>query len=314
METSDVAEGKVSVILSFRNESSVIPELIERLSAVFIKEKTNYELIFVNDDSTDSSLEILVDQAKRDSHIKIINMSRRFGVIECIMAGMNNAAGNAVIYMDTDLQDPPEIIPEMLAKWRDGADVVITVRRSRQGETRFRMFMTSLAYRMISFLSEIPVEDNSGDFRLLSRRAVNELLRIKETTTYLRGLTAWIGFVQARVEYDRAPRGDGVTKFPGTFSMGALRQFLHGIVTLSMAPLYLIIVIGLASSLLAISGMIYSAISSSSPEWLGWGSFIFFLWGGLMSAIGVIAIYVSSILKNVRSRPFYIIKDMIGFD
>jgi len=171
-------KSKISVVFSFRNEADVLDELIERVLAMFKIEGCAHELIFVNDNSTDRSLEILQDYAGKNRSIKIVNMSRNFGVGECVLAGMEYASGDAVIYMDTDLQDPPEVIPELLAKWRDGADLVYTRRLSRGGETAFRLAMTRLAYRIINTVSEIDMPVEAGDFRLLSRRCIDELLEM----------------------------------------------------------------------------------------------------------------------------------------
>ncbi|HEY4635767.1 MAG TPA: glycosyltransferase family 2 protein, partial [Rhodospirillales bacterium] len=196
VKRSAPGDGLVSVVLSFRNEAEVLPELIRRLDAVLSKDLDDYELVFVNDDSTDGSLEVLIAARADNRRIKIVNMSRRFGQPECLMAGIAHAKGDAVIYMDADLQDPPEVIPDMLAKWRDGAEVVYTVRTRREGENPLKMWLTRLAYRAINVSSEIDMPVNAGDFRLLSRVVRDRLLDLAEHDPYARGLVPWIGYRQ----------------------------------------------------------------------------------------------------------------------
>jgi polyisoprenyl-phosphate glycosyltransferase len=204
----------VSVVLSFRNEAENIPTLISRLAAVFVSCDAEYELLFVNDASTDQSMSVLMAERERNARVKILNLSRRFGVAEGVMAGMAWAGGDAVIYMDVDLQDPPELIPLLLERWRGGADVVHTVRTNRRGESALRVKATRLAYRLIQYGSTIDLPVDAGDFKLLSRRAVNHLLGLRESDPYLRGLVAWLGFNQVVVPYERAARHAGETRFP----------------------------------------------------------------------------------------------------
>src|SRR6187549_120987 len=199
----------ISVVFSFRNERQNIPTLIARLDTVFSRTATDYELLFVNDASDDGSLDALVDERSRNPRVKVINMSRRFGVSECARAGMAAASGDATIIMDADLQDPPEVIPQLLEKWRAGADVVHTVRTRRHGESALKMMMTRLAYRIIHLGSSIELPVDAGDFKLLSRPALDHLLALTESDPYIRGLVVWIGFQQAFVPYERDARHAG---------------------------------------------------------------------------------------------------------
>ena len=208
--------GLISIILSFRNEEEVLPEMIERLDAVFSKLPDDYELIFVDDDSTDGSHDLLAERAAKDSRIKVITMTRRFGVAECMLAGIAHSSGDAVVSMDTDLQDPPEVIPELIAKWRDGSDVGYTVRTRREGEGPLKMWVTRLAYRAINASSEIDMPVNAGDFRLLSRRACDQLMELREMDPYPRGLIPWLGYRQEPVYYQRAARAGGVDSAAGS--------------------------------------------------------------------------------------------------
>jgi dolichol-phosphate mannosyltransferase len=194
---------KVSVVLSFYNEETVIPELLSRMRAVFgalieSKRVRDYELVFVNDDSTDGSLQCLQGELDKGD-VVVVNMSRNFGVSECVMAGLGYSAGDAVIYMDADLQDPPEVIPMLIEAWQsdEEAEVVYTTRTRRDGEHWLKMLVTKLGYRFINSISEINLQIDSGDFKLLSRRAVDNILLLKEDKPYMRGLVSWIGFIKS---------------------------------------------------------------------------------------------------------------------
>ena len=202
----NAAQPLVSVVLSFRNEADNIPTLVARLDGMFAMQPVQYELIFVNDDSTDQSLPILLGEREKNPRVKIVNMSRRFGVAEGVLAGMTASRGDAVIYMDSDLQDPPEMIPAMLERWRQGAEVVHTVRTERRGESPLKMWATRLAYRVIQSGSAIELPVDAGDFKLLSRAAINQLLQVRESDPYLRGLVVWLGFTQVFVPYQRDAR------------------------------------------------------------------------------------------------------------
>ncbi|MBI4641094.1 MAG: glycosyltransferase family 2 protein, partial [Candidatus Tectomicrobia bacterium] len=204
----------ISIVFSFRNEEEVIPELVSRVVQVMNREPEDYELIFINDDSSDNSLSVLLKEREKNPKLKIINMSRRFGVSECVFAGMMHTRGDAVIYMDADLQDPPELIPKLLENWRHGADVVHTVRTSRQGESRFKLLLTRLGYNIIGWGASLKLPVEAGDFKLLSRRVVDILLCLPESDPYLRGLVAWVGFTQAAVSYERDQRYAGRSHFP----------------------------------------------------------------------------------------------------
>ncbi len=306
----------LSVVLSFRNEEKVIPELIRRLRAALAGCDADYELIFVNDDSTDRSLALLREEAAADGRVKVINMSRRFGVAECLIAGIERAGGDAVLYLDCDLQDPPELIPSLVAEWRKGGDVVYTVRTRRIGEGRVKKLMTGLAYRAIAAVSEIALPVEAGDFRLLSRRAVEALLRLKERDPYVRGLTAWIGFRQVPVRYERQPRFAGEGHFP-LFSANPAKTFLSGVASFSMAPLYLILVLGLAGTAVAVAGLVAAAIAALLGAAAGVAALAFaalFLWATLLAALGIVGLYVSRIYRDARGRPRYVVADTIGFE
>jgi glycosyltransferase involved in cell wall biosynthesis len=204
----------VNVVFSFRNEAENIPELVRRVSEAFKSiDAVDYELVFVNDMSSDNSFDILSNLQKLFP-ITIINMSRRFGVTPCIIAGLQSCRGDAVIIMDADLQDPPELIPELIKRYKMGSDVVHTTRMLRRGENFFKMQITKFAYKCINFLSDIDLPQNTGDFKLLSRRVVDHIINLKELDPYMRGVSVWVGYNQDYVYYERDARWSGATKFP----------------------------------------------------------------------------------------------------
>ena len=202
----------VSVVLSFRNEAKTIPELIRRLLQVFDQIPAQFELIFVNDNSSDESLELLMRQASKDARVKIVNLSRRVGYYAGVRAGLSYASGDAVITMDTDLQDPPEVILELFDQWRQGAEVVYTVRTSRSGDSRFQKLITHLAYRVIRRVADVDIPVDAGDYKLMSRQVVRRLLDLGEANSYFRGLVSWVGFRQVVVFYNRDKRFAGTSQ------------------------------------------------------------------------------------------------------
>ena len=281
----------VSVVLSFRNEEEVIPELISRLQKTLRSLPEDYELIFVNDASTDASLEVLLRHGDEDPKIKIINMSRRFGVAPCVTAGFQHAKGDAVVYMDADLQDPPEFIPTLLEKFRQGVDVVHTTRTRRKGESRIKMWITKWAYRTINLVAEIEVPTNTGDFKLLSRRAVHWVVRLREHDPFMRGLVAWVGFRQTSVFYEREARFAGRTHFSLWRTAGPAREFIRGITSFSEVPLYLALMLGFFISLGAFGYLVYVLISRiffgmHLPGWPALMVTMLFLGGTILFAIG----------------------------
>jgi len=294
----------VSVVLSFRNEAENIPTLVARLAATFAEQPVDYELIFVNDASTDRSLDLLIGERARNPRVKVLNMSRRFGVAEGVLAGMEAARGDAVVYMDADLQDPPELIPELIARWRAGSDVVHTIRTRRHGENALKMLATGMAYRIIQFGSSIELPVDAGDFKLLSRRVVDHLLKLREADPYLRGLVVWLGYPQVFVPYEREARYAGRTHFP-FFSRNPWKTFALGLTTFSFMPIYACL--GLAATGLVLSAVL--ALTSGLMVGL-----LVFLWALLMGAVAVVGIYVIRIYKDVRGRPAFIVASRVGFE
>jgi len=309
----------ISVVLSFRNESGNIGALVDRLDAMFSRENVQYELVFVNDASTDDSLQILLERRVTNPRIKILNMSRRFGVAECVLAGLSASSGDAAVYMDADLQDPPEVVPALLARWRGGADVVHTVRTRRKGENAMKMLATQLAYRIIHVGSTLQLPVDAGDFKLLTRSAIDHLLRLRESDPYLRGLVVWIGFNQAFVEYERDARHAGRTHFP-FFSRNPWKTFVLGVTSFSFLPIYACAALAALGSALAIAlfiaGLVIAvrdATVTGTGGWLLLGAAASLVWAVTLAAIGGVGLYVIRIYKDVRGRPPYIVQSAIGF-
>lgn len=315
----------ISVVLSFWNEADVLPELIRRLRAAFAGlleagEIGAYELIFVNDASTDRSEWILRDAARGRDDLKLINMSRNFGVSPCVIAGMLHARGDAVIYMDADLQDPPELIPELVRVWKSepDVDVVHTVRKSRAGETRLKLAITRLGYAILRSVSTIDLPLEAGDFKLLSRRAVELVSQFREKRPFLRGLVCWIGFEQRIVHYHRQPRFAGRTKFR-VLGLKVIRNFIDSaVISFSDVPLKASTALGAlfsCGSLLYMLWMLGGWLAGAeAPGWSATLAAVLFLGGVQLLSIGILGTYVASIFLEAKGRPNFIVRDTAGFD
>jgi polyisoprenyl-phosphate glycosyltransferase len=304
----------LSFVFSFRNEEENIPELVKQVTAAIAEiPELTHEMIFVNDDSSDRSFEVLSDLQKNHP-ITIINMSRRFGVTPCVLAGFARAKGEAVVYLDTDLQDPPELIPQMVAKFREGAEVVHTTRTHRDGESPAKMWITKMAYRVINKFADIRLPENTGDYKLLSRKVVEHILALPEADPYLRGLAVWVGFRQEFIYYRRRPRFSGETHFP-LFGKGPAREFIRGLTSFSATPLLFSLFIGFATVFLAVALIVYAIITKllglSAPGASGTLIAVAFFSGMVLITNGVIGLYVARIYNEVKGRPKYIIKNVI---
>ena len=306
----------VSIILSFRNEQDNLPELLRRLTLLANGRTEGYEFIFVNDCSNDRSRDILLEARARDSRVKLITTARRVGPSEGVLAGLAAATGDAMVYMDSDLQDPPELIPELLGHWRAGCDVVHTRRSARHGEDALRMWMTRRAYELINWTSrgQMPIE--SGDFKLLSRRAATHMLALREHDPYIRGLAVWMGFNQVFVDYERQPRHCGDSKFSG-LHRNAVKTMIAGVTSFSFLPIYLTGFAGMAGMalvpLLVLAGLVALGLGASASGWLI-AALAFFFWGSLMMALGIVGLYVARTYKEARGRPRWIIAEAEGVE
>ena len=313
----------ISIIFSFFNEENNIPELIKRTKKIMnglisAKSIRHYEIIFVNDASTDNSEALLTKEIQLDKRIKLINMSRNFGNSECVLAGMKQATGDAVIYMDCDLQDPPELIGRMIRAWQDDyeTEVVFTTRTKREGESFLKLLITKYGYRFIKSISDIDIPVDSGDFKLLSRRVVTELLKLNETKPYVRGLISYIGFKQTQLFYERKARHDGAenTKYP-VLTKRVLYGYLdRAMISFSDAPLKLIFFVGIflvAISFLFICYIILAKFSGILiPGWAAIMTAVVFFGSLNILFLGIVSLYIGSIFTQSKGRPPYIIKDI----
>lgn len=302
---------RISVIFSFFNEEEILPDLLKRLNGVFSRLGFDYEWIFVNDASTDRSLEVLKTEAKTNPHIKILNMSRNFGVYPCFLAGIRHARGDAVITMDTDLQDPPEVIPQLVGKWLEGFDVVYAVRSKRHGEPFWKMTLTKLGYRLLKLFSEGRIPVDAGDFRLLSRHVVDALMKLPEYNPYLKGLVPWLGFQRDFVRYEREPRSAGKTHMPlfsGLKPTYPVKLFISGITSFSVLPLYFAFFLGLLSMGGALLYFLFY------PAAAVFYFFILFFAGVQLVCIGLLGFYLGRVYLELKGRPNYIIESRIGFE
>lgn len=306
----------LSIIAPIYNEESNIDYFFETLIPVLIRLGLQYEIICVNDGSKDRTLENLIIYHQNNSQIKIISSSRNFGKEIALTAGLHYSNGKAKNPIDTDLQDPPELIEGLVEKWREGYDVVYAVRRRRLGESSFKRFTANVFYRFINFISDTPIPKDTGDFRLFDRRVVKELNRIPERTIFMKGLFAWVGFKQVGIEYDRQPRHQGQTKW----NYWKLWNFaLDGITLFSTFPLRLWSYIGVIVSLLSFGYASFLILRTiiHGKDVQGYASImvaVLFLGGLQLISLGVIGEYLGRVYAETKRRPLYIINESYGFE
>lgn len=301
----------LSVIVPVYNEFETIPELQERLDSVCKNITNSYEIIFVNDGSKDNSLSRLKHYCEENEHLKYINFSRNFGHQIAVTAGLDFAKGEHIVIIDGDLQDPPELIPELYNKLRDGFDVVYAKRSKRAGESYFKKLTAKLFYRILKHITSIEIPVDTGDFRIINRRVLNELKKMSEKNKFIRGQISWIGFRQTFVEYKRDERKYGETGYP--FSK-MLKFAIDGITAFSDVPLRFVRNLGLLVSLFAFLIILYAIFSHFilKQTITGWSSLIIssmFIGGIQLFSVGIIGEYISRINTNVLNRPLYIVED-----
>jgi glycosyltransferase involved in cell wall biosynthesis len=309
-----MARPEISVVIPIFNEEEVFPTLRDRLVELTSKLGTEWEVVFVDDGSRDRSLELLRSAAAEEARYRVLSFSRNFGHQRAITAGVDAARGKAVVVMDADLQDPPEVVVEMVEKWREGFDVVYGRRRTREGETFFKLVTAKIFYRLFAAMIPIEVPLDAGDFRLLSRRVVLTMRSLRETHRFVRGLVAWAGFRQTAVEYDRAARAAGTTKYP-------LRKMISfafdGIASFSVLPLraatYLGLFVGLVSIIYGIVAVITWAVGVTVPGWTTTVVLVSFLFSVQLIMTGVLGEYVGRIYEQVKRRPLYVVAERINF-
>ncbi len=298
----------LSVVAPVFNEADTLREFYDRVVAALTG--ISFELLLVDDGSTDESPGILSELARGDERVRLVTLSRNFGHKAAITAGLDKAGGDAIALLDSDLQDPPEVIPSLIERWADGIDVVYAVREERRGETRFKLASARWFYRVFSRLTQMRLEHETGDFRLLDRRALDAMLSMRERNRFLRGMSVWVGFSQVGVSYRRDARFAGESKY--TLRTG-LRLSLDAILAFSRAPLRLATLLGLvcsAAALLAIPVSIVAQIGGESIPGTTMLLIVVLLLGGIqLIAVGIIGEYLARVYDEVKERPLYVIRD-----
>ncbi len=305
-----------SIVIPVYNEEHVVPVLLHRLDALMQRLDASVEVIFVDDGSQDTSPIVLKAKANADSRFKYIRLSRNFGHQAALTAGLQASSGKAVIVMDADLQDPPEVVVTMIEHWKNGAHIVYGMRLRREGETFFKLLCAKLFYKALDLVSATRIPPNVGDFRLVDRKVVDAFLAMPEHDRMVRGMFAWLGFRQVCVEFDRPGRVAGNTKY--TF-IKQIRLAVNAIIGFSDAPLRLAIWLGLTVSGFAVIYGCYAVIKWFTASYIveGWTSIIVvvsFLSGMNMLLTGVLGIYIGKIYTEVRRRPVYVVEDKAGFE
>ena len=307
---------EISIIVPCYNEEQGLEILFERLLRILDRLSLSYEVICVDDGSRDQTLEYLIDYHNRYPEIKVISLSRNFGKDIALTAGLENAQGKAIIPIDADLQDPPELIEQLVAKWREGYDVVSGKRRSRQGESWVKKTTANAFYRIISRISSVPIPRDTGDFRLLDRRVVEAIKTMPERTRFMKGLFAWVGFKQTYVLYDRPNRFQGTTKW----NYWKLWNFaLDGITSFSLVPLKVWSYLGVVLSLLAFTYGSFLIIRTiilgiDVPGYASLMVTILFIGGVQLITLGILGEYLGRIYEETKQRPLYLIRERYGFE
>jgi dolichol-phosphate mannosyltransferase len=307
---------KLSIVAPVFNEERNVPAFLSRLTPILEGLTPDFEVIFCLDPSTDRTEQVVLDHREKDPRIKLLKFSRRFGQPMSTLAGMTYATGDAVVVMDVDLQDPPELIREMIAKWREGFDVVYAQRRNRAGETAVKRSVAYLGYKLINRIAEVNIPPNTGDFRLMSRRVVDEVVRLKEVHGFLRGMVAIVGFRQTSVQFDRPPRYAGAGNY--NRFLGSIRIGMNGVVCFSNYLLSLATVFGFVTAGVAfVVALAYLILKLSGvPFPLGNPTIVIlvlFLGGVQLMSVGILGEYIGRIYDEVKQRPKFIIDEAYGF-
>jgi polyisoprenyl-phosphate glycosyltransferase len=309
----DGSSCRLSVVVPVYNEEEAVPLFLARTEKVLAGLGNDWEILFALDPCLDGTERVVLEHRAREPRIKLLKMSRRFGQPAATLAGLHWATGDACVVIDVDLQDPPELIPELVTRFREGFDVVYARRLSRKGEPILRRVVAAIAYRVINRISAVPIPRDTGDFRLLSRRVVDELKKLREGHGYLRGLVGLLGYRQTAVPYHRDERMAGRTKYPLT---GSLRIGLNGLLGFSRVPLQMVSAFG---GLLVAAGFLTLVLSIFGPG-LGWAwrvsglvPLVLLLSGFQSLALGILGEYVGRIYDEVRARPLFLVESAHGF-
>jgi dolichol-phosphate mannosyltransferase len=304
---------ELSVIIPCYNEEAVLGECHRRVSSVLDGMGLAYECVYVDDGSRDNTwLQLRAMQQESGGKVVAVALSRNFGHQPAVSAGLSLARGKAVVIIDADLQDPPELIPEMVELWRAGSEVVYGVRESREGESYFKVLSARLFYRLINRLSDVEIPTDTGDFRLIDRRVVDVMLSMPERHRLLRGICSWVGFVQTPLRYNRSARFAGATKYPLKKMLGLAAD---GIISFSVVPLRLMTLAGGLTAVLSVVGIVWAlAVRTLTHEWVaGWATLfigVLFLSGMQMMCLGIMGEYVGRIYTEVKQRPLFVIRDV----
>lgn len=301
-----------SVIAPVLNEEETLSHFYERVVAVMVQLHEPFELLFINDGSTDRSYRIMQELHEQDKRVRVINFSRNFGHQAAISAGLDYARGQAIIILDADLQDPPELIPELVAHWKSGAEVVYAQRTQRKGETGFKLMTAAIFYRIIERITSVNIPRDTGDFRLLDRCVVDALITMREQHRFMRGLSAWVGFRQEAVPYVRQERFAGTTKYPLwkmiRFSLDAITSFSHVPLQLATTCGFILAAISLVGIVIAIFlRLVTGAIVGQASTLI----LVLFLGGIQLIFLGIIGEYLGRIYDEVRARPLYIVHNVL---
>jgi polyisoprenyl-phosphate glycosyltransferase len=309
----DSTRGPVfSIVAPVFNEEETIPHFYQRVVSVMEPLGEPFEIVLVNDGSRDGSSRVLAELHQSDPRVRIVEFSRNFGHQIAISAGLDYARGQCVVIIDSDLQDPPEVIPQMIERWKAGAEVVYAQRTKRVGETRFKLVTASLFYRLITRLTAVDIPRDTGDFRLLDRSVVDTLVTMREHHRFMRGLSAWVGFRQEAVQYDRRERFAGTTKYPFhkmlRFSVDAITSFSH--VPLQLATTFGFVLAGISLLGIVIAVVLrimHGAIVGQATTLI----LVLFMGGIQLIFLGVIGEYLGRIYDEVRARPLYIVREVL---
>ncbi len=304
---------ELSVVVPVYNEAEVLPALAARLFPVLERSGLRWEVVLVNDGSTDASWEVMRSLREAEPRVTLINLSRNFGHQLAITAGMDHAAGDAVVVMDADLQDPPEVIPKLVERWKEGFDVVYAVRTRRVHEPRSKTLLAAAFYRALRWMTPVEIPVDTGDFRLLSRRAVEALRRMPERARYVRGMVAWVGFRQTGVGFERDERFAGQTKYPFRRSLAFAAD---GVVSFSALPLRLATSLGFLMAVAAVGYFFYAlfmklVVGSTIQGWTSLVAVMVFIGSAQLLCLGIIGEYVGRIYEEVKGRPLYLVETLV---
>ncbi len=307
---------RYSIVAPAYNEEDVLPEFYRRVHEVMDALDKSWELILINDGSRDNTLPVMKELHARDPRVKIVSFSRNFGHQLAITAGLDYAQGDAVVIIDADLQDPPEVIPELIKKWKQGYDVVYAVRKERKGESWFKEWTAKLFYRLIYRITDVDIPKDTGDFRLMDRKVVRALRTMRERNRFVRGLSVWVGFRQTGVYYVREPRFAGETKYP---LRKMLKFALDAITSFSYVPLQLATYVGFTIALISLVSMLVAVYLrlATGRALLGQATTlvaVLFLGGIQLIFLGIIGEYLGRIYDEVKARPLYVVAETWGFE